>query len=633
MADAITGIPEENNYATDSAYGGLREYIARTGSLPSGYGEQSDAPNLYPDVDPFGVRSTARAEAGDSLATSSTVTGLQLADGTWREREELMKTRLGRDLVSAAEDVRKGHRRGFFEGLFSGSPLEYLPFTQMFASVGGSRWMTSPLDPVRNAGMASSFYDKMVHGKAGEVTEDERLAGTLDLYNRKLSEDGTWSHKVGSILKQAPAFFAEFGILGKVGQAARAKKIAGIVGQATDAAAEKASVHALTRAAKIGFDEYAEKAVELAATNIKNTTGKTFAQAVRELAASPEARKQMIEKVATSGREMFVEGAANSAANPAKWAPGLAQKVSDIRAARAVESTLSRWSSDHVTTRMWRGLRKSVADSVAEGIMDLGSFGTEASTVITTLEGSAGKAALRGVLDLTVGAAARGSLMYFPKEAASQMIAAPIGAVNRNKLQLQQAAFLNDDEETFDNAWKTGMFLDLLEYVSENTGRGFGNIGRAIGLKLAPGLMAPARRVAGQNHLIEATVSRDAAGKISKVEYSGLFDPDRYVEIGGRVNRFLTERFGGKAMREKVINDEMASVTRKLAGAKIKVTNPAALQASLEARAFQPGVSDEIRAAIGPDIKGYVKTAVKEANDAGLEELKLHGTRLFMLAD
>lgn len=633
MADAITGIPEENNYALDSAYGGLREYIARTGSLPSGYGEQSDAPNLYPDVDPFGVRSTARAEAGDSLATSSTVTGLQLADGTWREREELMKTRLGRDLVSAAEDVRKGHRRGFFEGLFSGSPLEYLPFTQMFASVGGSRWMTSPLDPVRNAGMASSFYDKMVHGKAGEVTEDERLAGTLDLYNRKLSEDGTWSHKVGSILKQAPAFFAEFGILGKVGQAVRAKKIAGIVGQATDAAAEKASVHALTRAAKIGFDEYAEKAVELAATNIKNTTGKTFAQAVRELAASPEARKQMIEKVATSGREMFVEGAANAAANPAKWAPGLAQKVSDIRAARAVESTLSRWSSDHVTTRMWRGLRKSVADSVAEGIMDLGSFGTEASTVITTLEGSAGKAALRGVLDLTVGAAARGSLMYFPKEAVSQMIAAPIGAVNRNKLQLQQAAFLNDDEETFDNAWKTGMFLDLLEYVSENTGRGFGNIGRAIGLKLAPGLMAPARRVAGQNHLVGAAVSRDTAGKISKIEYSGLFDPDRYVEIGGRVNRFLTERFGGKAMREKVINDEMASVTRKLAGAKIKVTNPAALQASLEARAFQPGVSDEIRAAIGPDIKGYVKAAVKEANNAGLEELKLHGTRLFMLAD
>lgn len=633
MADAITGIPEENNYATDSAYGGFREYTTRTGSLPFGYGEQIDAPNLYPDVDPFGVRSTARAEAGDSLATSSTVTGLQLADGTWREREELMKTRLGRDLVSAAEDVRKGHRRGFFEGLFSGSPLEYLPFTQMFASVGGSRWMTSPLDPVRNAGMASSFYDKMVHGKAGEVTEDERLAGTLDMYNRKLSEDGSWWYQVGSILKQAPAFFAEFGILGKVGQAVRAKRIAGIVGQATDAAAQKASVHALTRAAKIGFDEYAEKAVELAATNIKNTTGKTFAQAVRELAASPEARKQMIEKVATSGREMFVEGAANAAANPAKWAPGLAQKVSDIRAARAVESTLSRWSSDHVTTRMWRGLRKSVADSVAEGIMDLGSFGTEASTVITTLEGSAGKAALRGVLDLTVGAAARGSLMYFPKEAVSQMIAAPLGAVNRNKLQLQQAAFLNDDEETFDNAWKTGMFLDLLEYVSENTGRGFGNIGRAIGLKLAPGLMAPARRVAGQNHLIEAAVSRDTAGKISKIEYSGLFDPDRYVEIGGRVNRFLTERFGGKAMREKVINDEMASVTRKLAGAKIKVTNPAALQASLEARAFQPGVSDEIRAAIGPDIKGYVKTAVKEANDAGLEELKLHGTRLFMLAD
>lgn len=633
MADAITGIPEENNYATDSAYGGFREYTARTGSLPPGYGEQIDAPNLYPDVDPFGVRSTARAEAGDSLATSSTVTGLQLADGTWREREELMKTRLGRDLVAAAEDVRKGHRRGFFEGLFSGSPLEYLPFTQMFASVGGSRWMTSPLDPVHNAGMASSFYDKMVHGKAGEVTEDERLAGTLDMYNRKLSEDGSWWYQVGSILKQAPAFFAEFGILGKVGQAVRAKKIAGIVGQATDAAAQKASVHALTRAAKIGFDEYAEKAVELAAVNIKNTTGKTFAQAVRELAASPEARKQMIEKVATSGREMFVEGAANAAANPAKWAPGLAQKVSDIRAARAVESTLSRWSSDHVTTRMWRGLRKSVADSVAEGIMDLGSFGTEASTVITTLEGSAGKAALRGVLDLTVGAAARGSLMYFPKEAVSQMIAAPLGAVNRNKLQLQQAAFLNDDEETFDNAWKTGMFLDLLEYVSENTGRGFGNIGRAIGLKLAPGLMAPARRVAGQNHLVEAAVSRDTAGKISKIEYSGLFDPDRYVEIGGRVNRFLTERFGGKAMREKVINDEMASVTRKLAQANVKVTNPAALQASLEARAFQPGVSDEIRAAIGSDIKGYVKAAVKEANDAGLEELKLHGTRLFMLAD
>lgn len=623
MTNNIAGIPEETTYAQDSIYGGFRDFASRTGALPVGYGTQSVAPNLYPDRDPLGVRSTAMAMTGTSYATSGTVTGLQMADGSWKERDELMKTDQGRRLVLAEEDVRKGHRRGFLDGLFSGSLFEYLPFTQMFASVGGS---------VRNAGLASSFYDKMTHGKENEVTEEENLAATLHMSELKLAEDGSWWYKVGSILKQAPAFYAEFGMLGRVGQAIRARKIAGIVGTATDAAAERASVTALTRAAKIGFDEYSEKAVELAAKNIMDSSGRTFAQAVRELAASPEARRQIVQGVTSRGSEL-VEGIANAAANPSRWAPGLAQKVSSIRAERAVSSVLSRWSSDSVTARMWQGLRKAVADSAAEGIMDLGAFGTDASTVIHTLEGTAGKAALKGVLDLTVGAAARGSVLYFPKEVVSRAIAYPLGAVNKSELMLKEAAFVNNDAELFDRSARIGMFLDLLEYVSENTGRGFGQIGRAIGLKLAPKLMAPARRSAGLNHIVEANVTRDAAGKISKVEYSGLFDPDRYAEVGGRLNRFLTERFGGKAMREKVIGDEMLSVTRKLSKSGISVPNPAALQASLEARSFQAGVSEEIRNAIGQDIAGYVRTAVKEANKDGLKELKIHGARMFMLAD
>lgn len=623
MADNIAGIPEETNYAVDSTYGGFRDFTARTNGLPVGYGSQSVAPNLYPDRDPFGVRSTAMAMTGTSYATSGTVTGLQMADGSWVEREELMKSERGRKLVAAEEDIRKGHRRGFLDGLFSGSLLEYLPFTQMFASVGGS---------VHEAGLASSFYDKMTHGRENDVTEEENMAATLHMREQKLAEDGSWWYKVGTILKQAPAFYAEFGMLGRIGQAARARKIAGIVGTATDAAAERASVTALTRAAKIGFDEYSEKAVELAAKNIMSTSGKTFAQAVRELAASPEARRQMVQGVASRGADL-VEGMANAAATPSRWAPGLAQKVANIRAERAVSSALSRWSSDSVVARMWQGLRKATADSVAEGIMDLGAFGTEASTVISTLEGTAGKAALKGVLDLTVGAASRGAVLYFPKEVVSRAIAYPMGAVNKSTLMLQEAAFVNDDTELFDRATRTGMFLDLLEYVSENTGRGFGQIARAAGLKLAPKLMAPARRVAGLDHIVEANVARDAAGKISKVEYSGLFDPDRYAEVGGRLNKFLTDRFGGKVLREKVANDEMVSVTRKLAQSGISVPNPAALQASLEARAFQAGVTEDIRQAIGSDISGYVKTAVKEANKAKLGELKLHGARMFMLAD
>ena len=39
MADFITGVPEENTFASDSVYGGYRDFTARTGSLPSGYGE------------------------------------------------------------------------------------------------------------------------------------------------------------------------------------------------------------------------------------------------------------------------------------------------------------------------------------------------------------------------------------------------------------------------------------------------------------------------------------------------------------------------------------------------------------------------------------------------------------------
>lgn len=605
---------------TGSVYDSYQRMKAE-GSIIAGYGRQPLDSSSRPDVDPLGVSSTRIAESGASPISSDTVTGLRLVDGSWMNRDELVQSDYGRRLVAAEERIRRGQKKNFIDGIFSGSWTDLVPFMGMFASVGGS-----PLA----AADVNRALGKMINDEP--LTPDEAVKVSLYKSENELNAQGSWGYTFGSIVRQAPAFFAEFGVLGKVGQAVRSGIVKGIVKEGTDEAAKKASTWALTGAVKTGFDEYAEALVKQAASAEMSATGKSFAEAVRALGSNQAVRADTLDSLAKLGKQL-VSGAANSAAKPDTWASGLVDKVARVRGAAALDSAISRLSTDSVVAKSWNGLRRATAKAFSEGLMDLGTFGSDAATTITTGESRAGRAALDAVMQLTVGAASRGSLMFLPKETLNVALGKTTGMVGQQELALKSAAVQNQDRDLYEKAGWMGMFMDLMEYVSESTGRGFNSAGRAIGLAVAPKLFAPARKTAGLVHPVKATISRDAAGKAAGVRYEGLFEAGNQTEVGGVIRRYLETRFGGTKLKENVAADKMLAVRHALSEAGVAVDNPAALQATIDSGVIQAGVSQEIADVIGSDVGKFVSRSVKAANKARIDGLKIHGTQLYYLAN
>lgn len=619
MTNPYPLIPEEQ-YSADSAYGQFVDYYTRHGVTPSGYGRTQWSPGGYPDQDPFGISSSTVAQAGARPLTSNEVGGLVLDNGRWVSRVDLMKTEAGRKLVETEEDIRRGMKRGFWSAIGETSWTDFVPFVGMLAQVGGS---------YRDARVASDFYRKQMAGI--ETTQDEAIAATLFRQENHLASEGTWGYTFGSIVRQAPAFFMEFGMLGKAGQAARSAVARGVVTEATDASAKSAATWATSRFVKTGANELAESAIRsYAEAAIKADATKTFTQAVKELATNEAVREQTVKSVAnlTSG---LMDNAANSVAKMSTWAPGLRAKTSEVLARDAVNEALRRMSADTLVKRAWIGTVQSVRKSVAEGLIDLGSWGTDAATSINTGFASAKKAALDAVTQLTFGALARGTAYYLPKEVVTRGISTAVGGKNANTLALESAAWQNNDKDLMDKAEVYGAFLDLLEYVSENTGRGFNSAGRAIGLKVAPGLMKPASKVAGLTHIVGADIKRDAAGKATKVVYNGLIESAKSAEAGGKFRQILEKAFGKRALRENVQEHRFKVAKAVLGG--INVGDDVALQKTLDTGVIQPGLSKEAADIIGNDVNKFIKNSMQQMNKAELNALKYRSFQTYWIAD
>lgn len=613
--------PEQPS-APDSIFSAWKDFAGRVSAGMSTF----DSPSYYipgdaPDTDPFGIRSGSIAAAGTAPLTTNVVDKLRLLDGSTATREELWSTETGRSLVVAEEEIRRGQKYGFWESLAKGSMLDFVPFLNMFAKPGAS---------LENGRLAESFFEKSVRGEA--PTREETIAATLYDRENRQQADGTWGYKFGSVLRAAPAFVLEFTALGAAGQLGRSAKVASLAGSATEATAASMNRWGLTTAVKIGADETAEAAIRAFARTEMQATGRTLGEAVSVLAKNPELRAKTVDSVAQF-TENLVKGAQNAIANPQAWAPGLATKVAHLRAEQSVASAISRMSESSLLRRSWMGLSKSVKDAVSQGFIDLGGWGTESSTVLTTGLASARKSALDAMTQLTFGATARGTAFYLPKAAVSQALVAPFGgAVGQNALQLKYAAWQNEDADLMNRADRYGMFLELMEYVSESTGRGFNSLGRAVGLGVAPKLMAPARRTAGLSHIVEAKVARDAAGAASGVDYVGLFEMGQQARVGGRIRQYLERKFGGTALREAVAEDRMTAAKMALKGL-IRPADEIALQRTLSSGTVAAGLRREIAEKIGTDVNAFVKRSIREANRSGLERMKTKSFMRYYIAD
>ena len=536
---------------------------------------------------------------------------ITLADGRKVTAERLLEAGdAGAKLYETATRIQNGRAYGFLDAFTEAPILSYFPFFGMFASVGKS---------ISDAKDARNFFEKSLRGEA--TTEDEAIKATLFMNENHLRSEGGLGYAVGSIVQMMPSFFSEMATLGAVG------------GMARSAMAERAVADAGTSAgtaANLAFTKAFRSAVRSSADDVVN---KTLAAGMTapELLASKAALGDAVAQTAQLARGAYDAGYNAVKGFAPKWAPGLLDKAIMHEADAAVRRAISLKSKDGRLARFWAGLGESAADAARSGLYDLGSWGTDEATVLSGANLSWKRAALDGLTELTVGAGFRGGALFLPRQAVVSGIGALTGAESRSELGLVQAAWQNDDRDLMESSWWRGLGADFLEYVSENTGRGFNSLFRAAGLKLFPKAFAPAKGVVGNAG--KAILSKDASGAVTGVQYVGLVDPSQYAKVGGRLRQVVTERFGAKAMSEKVDADRFHAVEWMLGERKIPVGNSTALQETITSGKIQPGLSSAVANEIGADVKGYVKRAVKAANKAGLEGRKIEGYMMFTLAD
>lgn len=594
---------------------------------PPGFGQDPFAPPLPPSVSfteaanslrQFGMQDADPSRGTPAEGLPAYVT---LADGSRMSAEEMVR-RGGAyaDLYRMARRIQQGEGYGFLDAFKADSIATVLPFFGMFASVGGD---------ISGARDVESFYEKKLRGEA--PTEEETVKASLYAAENKLRSDGSFGYMVGNIVRQMPGFMMEMGLLGGgVGAARTAMAESAIAG--TDAAA--AARVAFNGAMKTGMRENAMGALN----RYIAASGKSNSAAMAELLSSKTAMADTVAEVVRGGEQLYKNGVnVVRGFDQTKWAPNLLKKSLEYQAEESVRSAAALLSGDTKLARYWAGLKDSAVRAAKSGLADAGSWGTEASTVLTSAETSWKRAALDGVTELTVGAAAKGSALFLPRTAVTKVLEGAFDAVPRSELDLVQAAGERGDRDLMESAWWKGLVTDLMEYVSENTGRGFNSLFRAAGLKFAPALTKPAAKMAGARFTTGAEVVRDAAGKLEHVNYTGLVEQARHAEVGSRLARWAEARWGLRPMDEKVVADKLTAVEWALKEKGIPVGDRAALQATLVARKPTDGLSEAVARELGSDVDGYAKRAVRAAMDAknraGLENMKFNAYFAFWAAD
>lgn len=596
-------------------------------------GSQDPAANPFlPAITtPFDSRSVVpevAAAQSPATVTQRATSRLTLVDGTTLSSDELAQSQSGAKLLAVANRTRP---YDFLDALSDGGILswDFVPYISQFASVGGSLY---------DASEASNAFRKMQRGEP--LSREEAIKATLFSAENEMKANGTWGSMVGGIVRQAPAFFAEFGFTGSGMQALRSAMVTRAAGETTEAAVKFLTHAGVTRATKTGATELSEMFVKSAIkADLEKGVFASASQAAKAYMESPEFIARTA-KATSAGVRDIMEKSAPYVTGIKQWAPGLADKVSDALSERAVRASLAHMSQDSRWLRFFDSSRRAVRNSVIEGLTDLGEWGTESASTVMTGASRASQAFAQAGLDLTFGAGSRGLAMFLPREAVSRAFGAGMEAVTgeapvrATTLGLEQAAWQNGDEALMSRAETYGMFLDLLEYVSESSGRGFNNLFRGAGLAAAPKLMRPAVRIAGTLETKGATqLVRDSAGKITDIVYDvGLVDAARGAEVGGAMKRYIEKVAGGRSLKENVAADRLTAVTHKLSKMGVDVPDSAALSAALESGAVR-GLDPAVVRALGPDIKAFAKSAVREANHEGLRSMKLHGMLTYYVAD
>lgn len=559
---------------------------------PAPYFVRSSDPLLL-DPDPFGTKTVAYGKRTGQNFTDEDVQGLSVF-GRPMSREQLLTMESGRRLLELEANKRKGVKRDFWEALTDFSVSD-LPFLSLFATVGGS---------IKDAVDVSDTFKRMQNG---EYVSDEDLVKTrLYMAENEYRQNGTWGSTVGDIIRAAPGFMVEFATTGGLLSAAR--------GAAT-AAAKKGSSVLLPRAAKMVAAELAEDGVKQYA---KKEFGAISAKTITSSLENPVFKKGLTDKITkvllNPKNELLAD-------NPLLrgWSNEALQKAARDRAETEIAKVAAR-NAGGALHNFFQSAWQWTSSSVSKGLLDFGAFGVETAAKGFTSRTTAGAALRDAVGDLFVKAPITGAAMYSTHFALDPLIGQAAGkdgrVVGGNTLNLQASAYMTGNRYLMENAESMAMGMDLLEYVSESAGAGFGSLLRAGGLALekagVKGLVRPAAKTV------------NAAGDLLNIEDAG-------VTIGGKMRQFIQRALGTRQdLRANVRKDEAKAVASVLG-----VTDPSTLGYINRAVATRSteGLPTSIASRIGPDVGKFVDSAVKQTLANNTDELTYKTFARFALAN
>ena len=594
------GMPEPGSmyaeYARSLASRNTVNQVSAPQLSPVNYADPAPAPFAAPpsqysgkvaglDPDPFGTQTAKWARENGVETDGNTVLALDVF-GRRMSRGQLEQSDAGRRLLAIVERRRKGERRSFWNAILDFS-WEDAPFVSLFATVGKS---------VSDAATVSSTFRKLQNGEA--VTDDELVKTRLYMAENEERENGTWGATVGDIMRAAPGFVAEFFVSGGMYSLARTglSKLG------------KEGIHmGMTRATKVLAREATQEAAEKWVAKAAAKGAEGFAA----LAADEAAKKGVVKEVADTILRHTMRG------NP--MYRGLGEDALKELAKSRAEYEFGKMVARNAGGRVANGLNRFsqwLGQNVSRGLMDFGAWGTEESTVLFTSHSKATRALADAVGTFLVEAPLKGAMMWAPNQFVARPVVEALAggrAVSSAQLELEKSAYMTGNRELMANAESMAHGLSLLEYVSENTGRGFSSLMRAAGMGLEKagvrGLVRPATRALG--------VAEDKMDAVT---------------LGGKFRQWAQTVFGSREdYVRKTTKDRVAAVARKLG-----VSGAADMQAietavlSKSTRGLRPELASRIE---GGDIGKFAMSALKELTDAERKDFEYRTFGKFMVAD
>ena len=544
------------------------------------------------DTDPFGKKTEAYGRSVGLEADFGTDTVAELSVfGKKMSAEYLRSSEAGRELLSLAERNRKGLKRGFLESITDFSWSDF-PFVSLFATVGGS---------IKDAAMVSGTFKKLQNGD--DVTDEEIIKTSLYLEEQKYRENGTWGATVGDIIRAAPGFMVEFlasGGLFSAGRAAATKAVG-------------AGVHlGMSRASKT----LAREATEYFAQDaVKKSVGKLGAKAFTDL-VEDGTKDKIVKRVTTQVLNATMRD------NPVYrgMSETALRSMAENRAEYEFAKMLAR-NSNGVMRNNYNRFTQWLGQNVSRGLMDFGQWGTEESTVLFTEHSTAGRALADAVGTFFVEAPVKGAALMAPNQLLTKPLVESLAGVDKgvsaSQLSLQTSAYMRNDEQLMANAESIAFGMNMLEYVSENTGRGLKSLLRAGGLGL--------ERAGVKGLVPKTTLAINELGGIVPT------DPEAARSFGGKIREMVTKALGSREEFVRKAQENKLETAAKALG----ITSNAdrtALDAAIRS-GNTSGLRRDIADRIGGDVTSFVDRTVREAYDKGAKDLQYTSYARFAVAN